>query len=209
MGDRISMLQKFILVLIITSLCIQISVSDSSTYHNLSDNEFVISDDSGPSFLIPIQYTFLDCAWPEGIHEFSVDTHVTVTDSDGVDMVIGSHRCRNRTQWTNISLARIESESSVYAFSFTETVDLKCSDGGLIIFEMVFYANDSLGNWAKSDIANYTQGAVYNNPPTSDSSNTTTFDSTDIPSSIPWALPVVFFLAGIFLFTSLCYIKRK
>lgn len=203
------MFLRYVSLFIVILLCIHIPVCGSQLHQNQNESKFSISDDSGPSFLIPIQHTFLDCAWSEGIHEFSVDSYVTVTDSDGVDMVIGSHRCRNRTQWTNISLVRIESESSVYAFSYTETVDLKLSDGYLIIFDMVFYANDSLGNWAKSDIANYTQGAVYSNPPTSDPSNTTTFDSTDIPSLIPWALPVVFFLVGIFLFTSLCYLKRK
>ena len=84
MEGRLSMFKNVASLFIIAFLCVQIPVCNNFQQQNSIESTFTISDDLGPSFLIPIQHTFLDCAWPEGIHEFSVDTYVTVTDSDGV-----------------------------------------------------------------------------------------------------------------------------
>ncbi|MHA1882203.1 MAG: hypothetical protein ACTSUO_04080 [Candidatus Thorarchaeota archaeon] len=158
------MIQKCISLFIIAFLCVQIPVGTSYQHQYLIESEFTISDDSGPTFTLPLPM-YCTCAWGEGFHEFAVDVDVVVTDADGVDTVIGSYCLRGNTQWTNISLERINPASTTYSFTFAELLFLPFDlDTNEIIFDMIFYANDTLGNWAQSDGLLYHYGIFSSSP---------------------------------------------
>jgi hypothetical protein len=77
----------------------------------------------------------------------SVWFHVTVTDPDGVDLVIGSTKESSGVLWHNVTL--VVSESDQYRYYGYYSVILPTP--GSTTFEVKYYAVDSLGNWNVSD----------------------------------------------------------
>ena len=77
----------------------------------------------------------------------SVWFHVTVTDSDGVDLVIGSTRESSEHLWHNVTMTASESDPNRY-YGYYHVV---LPSPGSVTFEVKYYAADSLGNWNVSD----------------------------------------------------------
>jgi len=78
----------------------------------------------------------------------SVWFHVTVTDSDGVDLVIGSTRESSEHLWHNVTMTASESVPNRYYGYYHVVLPIP---GGSITFEVKYYAADTLGNWNVSD----------------------------------------------------------
>ena len=81
----------------------------------------------------------------------SVWFHVTVTDSDGIDLVIGSTRETSEHLWHNVTLTASESDPNRY-YGYYPVI---LPSPGSIIFEVKFFAADSLNNWNVSDSVFY------------------------------------------------------
>ena len=77
----------------------------------------------------------------------SIWFHVTVTDSDGVDLVIGSTRESSEHLWHNVTMTASESVPNRY-YGYYHVV---LPSPGSITFEVKYYAADTLGNWNVSD----------------------------------------------------------
>ena len=83
--------------------------------------------------------------------EMSLSLSVVVRDEDGIDTVIGSYKKDNDTIWTNTTMsfyAELPEQRHLYsAEPLNFTLD---ADNRLMLWDVVFYASDTLGNWNKS-----------------------------------------------------------
>ena len=129
------------LILLLFTLITQQSNSKSTNVER-----FIISDDSGPIFDLTRLPDFVDLIPGSEPVIFSLDLRVGVSDPDHVDTVIGSYN-NNSDDWVNISLNYDESTSdpddyAAHALNYT-------IPGGTshTIWNIRFFANDSLGNW--------------------------------------------------------------
>ncbi len=134
------------LILLLFTLITQQSNSKSTNVER-----FIISDDSGPVFDLTRLPDFVDLIPGSEPVIFSFELRVGVSDPDNVDTVIGSYS-NNSENWVNITLNYDESTSypddyAAHALNYTIL-------GGysVTIWNMRFFANDSLGNWNVSQI---------------------------------------------------------
>jgi hypothetical protein len=74
--------------------------------------------------------------------------HVTVTDSDGVAQVIGSTRNSSEELWHNLTLAI----SETYIDRYYGYYSVVLPHSGSVIYEVKYYAADTLGNWNVSEV---------------------------------------------------------
>jgi len=76
---------------------------------------------------------------------------VTVNDSDGVDLVIGSTKEVSEHLWHNVTLIASESDPNRYYGYYPVIVP----SPGLLVFEVKYFAADSLDNWNVSDTVHH------------------------------------------------------
>ena len=81
----------------------------------------------------------------------SVWFHVTVTDSDGVDLVIGSTKEVSEHLWHNVTLTASESNPNRY-YGYYPVI---LPSPGSLVFEVKYFAVDSLDNWNVSDTVHH------------------------------------------------------
>jgi hypothetical protein len=108
------------------------------------------SQSSGPTFDLTGKPGFSDLVSGTEAINMTLELRVGVTDPDGVSTVIGSYKNSSETEWTNITMARDES----YAEDF-EAEPLNYMIVGapfLVVWEIIFYANDTLDNWSTSEL---------------------------------------------------------
>ena len=127
-------------LLTIVGLCCLLSNLPTISYTNqvLSSENLIFSDYSD------FYADFLN-------ENASVWFHVTVTDSDGVDLVIGSTRETTEDLWHNVTLIASESQPNRY-YGYYPVI---LPSPGSIIFEVKYFAADSLNNWNVSDTVFY------------------------------------------------------
>jgi len=114
---------------------------------------FCLSDSQGPSFSLGWMPGFEDLVPNTEPVNLTLRLVVGVTDPDGVDSVIGSYKNSSQTEWTNVTMHEDPrySQPDVYDADVNYTTP---AGGFLYIWQYLFYANDSLGNWNKSDMRN-------------------------------------------------------
>ena len=83
--------------------------------------------------------------------EITLGLSVVVRDEDGIDTVIGSYEKDNDTIWTNTTMS-VSAELTEQRYSYSArplnfTLD---ADNRLMVWDLVYYASDTLGNWNKS-----------------------------------------------------------
>jgi hypothetical protein len=100
------------------------------------------SSDNGPTFSEYADF-YADFVNESGCVWF----HVTVTDADGVAQVIGSTRRTSEQLWHNLSLTVSESNADRYYGNYSVTLP----QAGSVIYEVKYYAVDTLGNWNVSE----------------------------------------------------------
>ncbi len=128
-------------------------VSVSWNPNNIGFKEYLPSDDEGPEFKDLTDH-FRDLL-PDS--ENSANTQLqlfaVIRDSDGIDTVIGSYKDINGTTWTNVTLtlSKVFDDGWRSYAGDGENVTLT-PEMRLKIWNVKYYANDSLGNWNVSDV---------------------------------------------------------
>jgi hypothetical protein len=120
-----------------------------NTIH-LQEKAFLPCDLEGPTFQFSMP-EFADLVPGTGAVNLSLNLDVRVSDPDGVDTVIGGYKNRSESIWRNVTLhhdpdAYWPDQYSGHAINYT------LDERGWVIWDIRFYANDSLGNWNASDI---------------------------------------------------------
>ncbi|MGY5881026.1 MAG: hypothetical protein RTV31_12290 [Candidatus Thorarchaeota archaeon] len=95
----------------------------------------------------------------------SVWFHVTVTDSDGVDLVIGSTKEVSEHLWHNVTLIASESDPNRYYGHYPVILP----SPGSLVFEVKYFAADSLDNWNVSDTVHHNLNNIGMSSPELDS----------------------------------------
>jgi hypothetical protein len=83
---------------------------------------------------------------------FTLSLEVEVTDPDGVDAVIGSHRLDSEAAWHNTTLAYTPMTDHPDLYSASVMNYTLGPEHWNVTWYFKFYANDSLGNWATSEV---------------------------------------------------------
>jgi hypothetical protein len=116
---------------------------------------FSASDNQGPIFR-GIGDTYADALQDSDIEYFSLSFSIYVSDEDGIGIVIGSYKEQNRSYWNNITLGlNHEFEDGWknyigYGPNFTLTSEYRTR-----VWDVKYYACDSLGNWNASSEMKY------------------------------------------------------
>ena len=118
---------------------------------NVSGGNFIQSDGFTPPQFDEVGHMFYDSAPSSVPLEFTLGLSVVVRDEDGIDTVIGSYKKDNDTIWTNTTMsfyAELPEQRHLYsAEPLNFTLD---ADNRLMLWDVVYYASDTLGNWNKS-----------------------------------------------------------
>jgi len=130
-------------------------VSSSWNPNSIDTNENILSNEQGPEFA-NLGNFYADLL-PNDTNEAHVrlNLFVTVRDSDGIDTVIGSYKDANGTIWSNVTLTLFDTleDDWMYYVGHGENVTLK-PEIRLKIWNVKYYANDTLGNWNVSAVMN-------------------------------------------------------
>jgi len=142
--------QALICVLVISLLVAATTNCTCINTIHLQEKVFLPCDLEGPVFQFVMPEN-ADLVPSTGAVNLSLDLAVRVSDSDGVDTVIGGYKNRSESIWRNVTLhhdpdAYWPDQYLGHATNFT------LDERGGVIWDIRFYANDSLGNWNVSDI---------------------------------------------------------
>lgn len=138
------------LLLILLPLTTVITLFDEINFEFPCKRVHFLADFEGPTFTFEMP-NFADLVPSTGSVNLSLDLAVTVTDPDGVDTVIGSYSNRSESIWKNVTLHQDwTSDTSDYykGHACDFTIDEKHNG---VIWDIKFYANDTLGNWNVSE----------------------------------------------------------
>ncbi len=116
---------------------------------------FTPSDDKGPDFR-GVGDTYADALQNSDVTHITLSFYVTVYDSDGISSVIGSYNEQNGTEWSNCTLDLYHVYESGWrsyvgnGTNFTLTAEYRIK-----IWDVKYYACDSMGNWNATDVVKY------------------------------------------------------
>ncbi len=114
-------------------------------------SSFQVCQTSGPSFDLTSMPGFVDLIPGSEPVTLTLELRVEVTDPDGVSVVIGSYKNESSSDWTNVTMLEDLSGSpdDYVAKPLNYTM---VGTNWIVIWDVIFYANDSLGNWNTSDM---------------------------------------------------------
>jgi hypothetical protein len=138
---------QFVLTLLTANAGAIIATSES-----FSDPFFLAQQSSGPSFDVTLMPGFADLVPGTEPVTLALELRVGVTDPDGVSTVIGSYKNDSSSTWTNVSMNRDDSTTNpddYVAIPLNYTI---VEINFIVVWDIVFYANDSLGQWSTSDL---------------------------------------------------------
>ena len=142
LGKRLIWLITATLLLAVTQLAFS---------QNVAGGSFIQSNGSTPPQFYEVGERFADLLPSSVPVEMSLSLSVVVRDEDGIDTVIGSYKKDNDTIWTNTTMsfyAELTEQRYLYsARPLNFTLD---ADNRLMVWDVVYYASDTLGNWNKS-----------------------------------------------------------
>ena len=119
---------------------------------NVAGGNFIQSDGFTPPQFDEVGKRFVDSVPSSVPLEFTLDLYVVVRDEDGIDTVIGSYKKDNDTIWTNTTMALYaELTEQRYLYSAEPLNFTLDADNRLMLWDVVYYASDTLGNWNKSE----------------------------------------------------------
>lgn len=122
---------------------------------------YALSDSSGPIFDGVAGY-FADLVPTDQPVNWSMNAQVFVYDPDGVDSVIACHKNHTVTSWSNTTMrftGQNQKGFDIYRTNLGNyTLDREHTSA---LWSVKYYANDSLGNWNVSGIANYSIAYFY------------------------------------------------
>ena len=96
----------------------------------------------------------------------TLNTFAFVYDEDGVDTVIASYKNRSTTIWRNATMTWMRhidegEEAGFELYSANLTTFTMDRNHSAVIWNIKFFANDTLGNWAESNTVNYSINYLY------------------------------------------------
>ncbi len=138
--------QALICVLVISLLVAVMTNRACINAIHLQEKAFLPSDLEGPAFQFAMP-EFADLVPSTGVMNLSLNLAVRVSDPDGVDTVIGGYKNSSESTWRNVTLHH-DSDAYWLGHATNYTLD----EYGWVIWDIRFYANDSLGNWNASAI---------------------------------------------------------
>ncbi len=128
-----------------------LAVTQLALCQNVAGGNFIQSNGSTPPQFDEVGHEFIDSVPSSVPLEFTLGLSVVVRDEDGIDTVIGSYKKDNDTIWTNTTMSiyaeLIEQRYLYSARPLNFTLD---ADNRLMLWDVVYYASDTLGNWNKS-----------------------------------------------------------
>jgi hypothetical protein len=123
--------------------------SNNSIYP-ISDALYNEKESDGPVFELWMP-NFVDLVPGTGSINLTLELAVVVTDTNGIDTVIGSYKNQSESVWKNVTLALNQSYPIPdYYAGHARYFTLDDEHSG-IVWDVKFYANDSLGNWNTSN----------------------------------------------------------
>ena len=118
---------------------------------NAAGGNFIQSNGSTPPQFDEVGHMFFDWVPSSVPIESSLDMSVVVRDEDGIDTVIGSYKQDNDTIWTNVTMSfSAELREQRYRYSARPLNFTLDADNRNMVWDLVYYASDTLGNWNKS-----------------------------------------------------------
>ena len=127
------------------------AVTQLALCQNVTGGNFIQSNGSTPPQFDEVGHEFADFLPSSAPIEITLSLYVIVRDEDSIGTVIGSYKKDNDTIWTNVTMSvsavLTEQRYSYSARPLNFTLD---ADNRLMIWDVVYYASDILGNWNKS-----------------------------------------------------------
>jgi hypothetical protein len=135
---------------------------------------------------------------------FVLELSVLIWDPNGMDMAIGSYKNSTDSTWANVTMTYMgnytlnNSEyTEVYHYHANATTFLLDPDHRLKVWNVKYYARNTLGRWNVSDTVNYSYCALYD-------IHSSTVNDTALPAAVGGALAVFVVLA-----LSVSYVRRR
>ncbi len=162
-----------------------------------SSSSFQVCESSGPFFDLTLMPEFADLVPSIEPVNLTLELRVGVTDPEGLSLVIGSYKNNSNSEWTNVSMSydAISSDPDDYvAWPLNYTMS---EPSFLVIWDIKFYANDSLNNWNTSSIhqmsiSRQSSTGTTTTSTTSDTTSSATDTNTTTLPIIPIAIAVIF-----------------
>ena len=139
------------LIWFITAILL-LAVTQLTLCQNVAGGNFIQSNGSTPPQFDEVGKRFADLV-PSSIPvEITLHLSVVVRDEDGIDTVIGSYKKDNDTIWTNVTMSfSAELREQRYRYSAEPLNFTLDADNRNIVWDLLYYASDTLGNWNKSE----------------------------------------------------------
>ena len=147
-------------------VCLSFNPSILSFFANNLITPFTLSDEKGPEFR-DVTDVFIDAIPESDINHFTLELYVLVFDVDGISTVIGSYREQNETEWNNSTLTLNHVFETDWQSYIGNATDFTLSrEYPTRVWEVRYYACDSMGNWNSTDIVQYSYNLLppQNNP---------------------------------------------
>jgi hypothetical protein len=167
------------------------SMTSKTVLSRRTDCAFVLSDSTGPEFL-DVGDAFADSIPSADPLNMTLRFSVLVRDPDGIDTVIGSYKNRSESIWKNVTMDIYSDRGNNTYRYFTEPLNFTLDiEHTLAVWDLKFYANDTLGNWNYSELGStsYNMFAIEYQP--------------DYSIVIVGAMGIVIIVAGV------VYMKRR
>ncbi len=122
------------------------------TIESSPSSSFQVCQTSGPSFDLTLMPGFVDLVPGSEPVTLILELRVEVTDPDGVSVVIGSYKNESSSEWTNVTMLEDLSTGIPDDYVAEPLNYTMVGTNWLVIWYVIFHANDSLGNWNTSDL---------------------------------------------------------
>lgn len=195
-------------VLIVTILMSPLLVGPASS-HRISIVKPLSQGSEGPVF-VDVEGIIVDTTIRTEPTPFVFVLHlwVLVWDPNGIDTALGSYKDNSDSIWTNVTMTYVDTEtindsqySPVYYYQVNATTFSLDPNHSGKVWNVKFYARDTIGIWAVSRTVNYSYCAWY------DLRNST---STSTSEGMPVNLLAGGVLAGaVVLVLSVAYLRRR
>ncbi|MDH4212508.1 MAG: hypothetical protein OEV85_01190 [Candidatus Thorarchaeota archaeon] len=141
----------FLVTMVILSL-VSITGEPSGTYQPSSVLMYQLTQSTGTEFDMTLMPGFADLIPGTEPVNLILELRVGVSDPDGVSKVIGSYKNNSISEWTNVTMSLDDSTSNpddyvAWPHNYTMT-----EPSFVVIWDIKFYANDSLNNWNVSSV---------------------------------------------------------
>ena len=152
MKRTIAVVWVIVLTLTVPVLLVSRAGEVEMTIESSPSSSFQVCQTSGPSFDLTAMPGFVDLIPGSEPVTLTLELRVGVTDPDGVSVVIGSYENESSSEWTNVTMLKDLSSGNPNDYVAEPLNYTMVGTNWLVIWDMIFYANDSLGNWNTSDM---------------------------------------------------------